>query len=402
MIPQAVRDSCMTGLAAIRRAESSNRQLGGVTAPAKEFATRVYNGWPIDALDAAELIQVHRTLDADFVEGKKDPAHLSVSFMLWGGETAAGWAQQVIEADQMQKRHQPQPVAAVADDTIELSDRLNQIDERTRTALEAAFRVAYLGALRRTTSIAAQRTNRVSKEVQAELELGENGLNHARERLRGSGPHDGWLAVGHGIMARLEPDLEQELAGALDDYAQEAAQIVTDGERAAAEVIEDETGERPPLGSVFAALAGRFAADNLFEWIRLRLAGEREPEDLLELVVPPAVFRDTVSVAAGAAPSALTVARDGSGAVVDQAGEVVESSLASRLLRSLPFRVETEWTWDYGNPAERFQPFEEHQALDGKRFTDQTRAEAVGEFHPGDHFGCRCNLLSRRTLRRNN
>jgi hypothetical protein len=123
------------------------------------------------------------------------------------------------------------------------------------------------------------------------------------------------------------------------------------------------------------------------------LDGDREPEDLSELVVPPEPIGEAVAAAGGGTgdPGERSLSAGLLGRVLSgvSAGRVV-----SKVLKALPGRLpQRRWIWDYGDPDDRHIPFVPHMELDGRSWGDEDeRREKIGDFYPGDHPFCQCRI----------
>ena len=405
MVSESVFRSCLQGLSQWRRYE-----VGGTRA-AVEFAEAVVGHREVDAVTAVEAVEAQILIAARHVD-VGDTREVKIARLLWGGDDGWEWCERIVEA-----AAQPPAVPVAAErgtsgpDFERLADGLFSIDDRAIGELEAAFWVAFRQALRQATASARRANRTMSVAAQTNAGLVGDDLDQARARIRAAGPFDGWAAAGDRVLAAIDADLERAVESALEDYEEVAAGIlrraVARAVRLVASVLGVAQDDVAGFGSSESEIreAAGFARGWLLDWVRARLAGDRDGEDLPELDVPVEVFRDTVGIAGGAVLAGRGLGRAAGGVAVDAdqglVGESVGGRLVDRVLGGVSsgvvtaaglaagLRVGRSFRWSYGDRGDRVEPFEPHFRLDGRTWVS---GEDGPGYFPGDHRGCQCRV----------
>lgn len=429
--PRSVYAACLRGLKMWDRARAGGVLDHGATDQAITFAEMMADNIPIDPTGAAQVVEAHRLLDAAPRHPDGESQAQKLSRLLWGGDDALEWAASVLDA--ARRRHlvertpppppptRPPPAvpdsvaATTQDDNLldALSVELFNIDSTAVAGLEAAFWVAYRTALRSATASARARTNRVSKSVQASAGLGDTELNDARSRLKAAHPYDGWNAVGDRVLAAIDADLDQAVQAALDDYEQTSVGLlegaVAAGVATIARVLDVPRAviaELSPAADSIRQAASELRAQ-LLEWVRLRLDGDRDPDELGDLTVPEGIFAEAVSAAGGTAPDdleqsvtapileAALVAGVASAASGDTNAAAAGGAVGGVIALAAVPRIRRRYEWVYGDPSTREHgPYEDHLALRGRTWsTEEERRSAIGSARPNvPHQSCKCRI----------
>lgn len=451
LAPQTVYRACLRGLKRHDRAAKYTPNTGA-TAAALSFAEIVSNGFPIDAATAVEILEAHRLLDEmpRHPDGESEPQ--IVSRLLWGGDDAPEWAEAIVAGERQAQLEQLEPEPAVSSSLLtldevraigaaeiaadpvlaekaaayeasrpdvvaaessmaearravaQLADDLFAIDERVAAELRAAFWVAYRAALRAASAAARFESSRVSRADRVAAGIDTETLTAAQEQIRAAGRYDGYQAIPDNVAAVISPDLERALSAALDDYEEVAAGILRRARLGARRRIADRLGVGQ--GDIEDLVASDESIDvasstlrvALLEWVRARLDGDREPEDLDQLQVPEDALAVAIRTTAGATAD-------------DDEAESIGASLATRVLdrisRGLLISsiaglaasvIRPEWRWDYGDPSTRAtEPFPPHFRIRNQTWRNpEERLQKIGTARPkGDANGgnCQCRIV---------
>lgn len=414
-----VFQACCRGLDTYERQALVTSDHGG-TADSVEFASSVRDGFPVSVADCARVIAAHETIWMLPKHARMLP-RVSVSRLLWGGDNAYDWATAAVNASyagamrpsptpppqqppgegyQPFKPHGPPGVlpiaAAVTAPYQQILDDLTgdivRIEQETIVALRAAFEVSYRAALRHA-GIVAQRKlgGRVPVAAQAGAGLEGEQLNQIRARLETVHPYEKWMAAGP-ILAAIPIDLDQTVQSELDDYEATAESILERNNSRLKTAISSRLGlEAAVVAGFFPERlrllnAAKRLSHGLLDWVRERLSGKREPEDLPEIMIPDALFTEALGTAGG-----VTDALEGMSVGFPTTLAVLKALGLGRINSSLipeGTNFGLRWTWRRGDPRVPYPP---HVPLEGASWTnDVERFEAVGDNYPADHRFCQC------------
>jgi hypothetical protein len=284
--------------------------------------------------------------------------------------------------------------ASPTDKQRRLSRRLMQIDRDLRIRLQAAADAALHRALER-----AGNRLRAKARTNADAAAKVDGV---------PGPLVA-AALGPALVAALDADDGELLREAFDRLRGQFTEWTAAASEEAIDTAARITGldrTDPAVKRAVAALRDSFAANAEAAWPRLEAKltdaatsalYHPEPDappvgELPDALVSPGLLRDALAWVGGMAADASGIAAPG-----DPLTGLTSGDLLSSFIRDAGAAV-AEYEWAYGISS---RPFEPHEALDGRIFTDfadpalsteGTGGEWVGaSFVPGDHDGCHCD-----------
>lgn len=301
---------------------------------------------------------------------------------------------------------QPAGLTAAGPNRVRESDRLREVDSRTREYVHGLASAAVGRVLERASARAGAqlRANGAVSGMQgafaAARAAGEPLTWHVpRTALAAAGLSDDGLLAGE--FGSLGADVAARLASAAEDVIDTAARL--------AGVDRDDDEVRQTVG----AIRDRFAeaADAAWAWLSERLAvlarsllyagpGQPGTGEQSATLVPVGLIRGAVAIAGGLTdPGGLT----DQGLAVERGrpvGGLGVGALAADLLHGWGQEVNA-YTWVYGISVNTFEP---HRRLDGVPFPDfgsfplLTPTKYTGwlgdHMAPGDHDGCHCDYAA--------
>ena len=428
-LPEDVRNTCLRGLALLRRMPAS------VKVPpktAQDFAETITGGFQMDAVMARDCVDAHIQLDKRCVDVGADGDYGRVCRMLYGGDLGRDWAERLLAdtnsglvpvAEPVRER---EPVLADIDNAdsefADLCAMLNRVNERARDRIDAAIKMAYLGALRSLTNQAADAVLATMSKGWRE-EVGQDVVElraEARALYRHvDSPYIAAQLIPEPVMAELTFDQQRAIEDSIADLEVTAREVLEDAhsetiEALASQLDTTEAEIRGELGDLLEeqrsdAASLLVASLTAFTLSRADRTDGEVSESLESAVIPAAIAVDVLNVAGGAARSGTTTARSGDGVVqlVDGTQTEVEGPTSflmnrtfARVVGAVPV-VTMEWV--YGSRSTRVSPREDHVGLDGLRWTGRSQlrgelgsrtGEVAGDVAPdvwpGSLFGCQC------------
>lgn len=327
-------------------------------------------------------------------KGQLDPAVTGQILQRLGLLDAAPTAIPGVGPTEPAEQPAPAAIAAAAPPVRPSSDlgrRLIRLDQDLRRRLQVAADHALRQAFRKAGATLRSKAKR-DVQLTASIDQLDNALVAAQ--------------IGPGVVAALGVADDQVLAEAFDMLAGQFDRWVAAAQATALDLVVGAAAVEVD-DAALAAIVLRQADDRAEAWALFasaltNLAGQRlyDPspaappvgEFELDTLVPNGMVRAAVARAGGNG----AVTPDGLSTDGHPAGGIGGGPTVGEVVGQAGFAVEG-YEWEYG-VAPRARPFENHQRLDGYRFTDFTdpglEIPWPGPWAiPGDHVGCLCDVL---------